>query len=122
VPENLPPIAADPEKMEMVLQNLMDNAVSYTLKGGTVRVEAAQEEKFLRVTVSDTGVGIPGAQQQLLFSKFFRGDNVIRMQTEGSGLGLYIAKNIVERHGGTLTLTSREGQGTMVSMTIPLAR
>ncbi|MDO8558495.1 MAG: HAMP domain-containing sensor histidine kinase [bacterium] len=122
VPEGLGPIAADPEKIELVFENLLDNAVSYTESGGEVRIEASPEGKFVRITISDNGVGIPQSQLQLLYSKFFRGDNVIRMQTDGSGLGLYIAKNIVERHGGTIALTSQEGAGTTVSFTVPFAQ
>ncbi|MDP3963010.1 MAG: ATP-binding protein [bacterium] len=122
VPDMLPPIAADAEKLELVVENFLDNAVSYSQPGGEVHIEAASEGAFLRCTIRDNGVGIPQAQQQLLFTKFFRGDNVVRMQTDGSGLGLYIAKNVVERHGGTINLTSQEGVGTTISFTVPFAK
>lgn len=121
VEEALAPMAADPEKIQLVLENLVDNAVSYTPVTGTVHIEAKSEGKFMRFSVKDTGVGIPQSQQQLLYTKFFRGDNVVRMQTDGSGLGLYIAKNIVERHGGSMNVSSRENEGTTVSFTIPFA-
>ena len=122
VPETLAPVSGDAEKLELVLENFFDNAISYTQPGGEVRIQASSEDAFLRITISDNGVGIPQMQQQLLFTKFFRGDNVVRMQTEGSGLGLYIAKNIVERHGGTINLTSQEGVGTTISFTVPFTR
>jgi PAS domain S-box-containing protein len=122
VPDMIAPIMADPEKLGLVLENVVDNAISYTASGGMIKIEAAPEEKFLRFTVTDNGVGIPASQQKLIFTKFFRGDNVIRMQTEGSGLGLYIAKSIIERHGGAMSLSSREGEGTTVSFTVPFAK
>ena len=121
LPDVLPAITADPEKIELTLENLADNAVSYTQSGGEVHIAATTEGKFLRITVQDNGVGIPKSQLPNIYSKFFRGDNVVRMQTDGSGLGLYIAKNIVEKHGGVMTLTSEEGAGTTVSFTVPLA-
>src|SRR3989338_8016133 len=121
LPDELPAVAADAEKIELALETLVDNAVSYPQSGGEVHITAAIEGKFLRITVQDNGVGIPKSQLPNIYSKFFRGDNVVRMQTDGSGLGLYIAKNIVEKHGGVMTLTSEEGAGTTVSFTVPLA-
>ena len=120
LPDALPAVAADAEKIELALENLVDNAVSYTQSGGEGHITAAIEGKFLRITVQDNGVGIPKSQLPNIYSKFFRGDNVVRMQTDGSGLGLYIAKNIVEKHGGVMALTSQEGVGTTASFTMPI--
>ncbi len=110
----------DVEKISLVIQNLLDNAIKYTNQGGKVVLEMGKEGDYLKVRVSDNGVGIPKAQMGRLFSKFFRADNVIHMQTDGSGLGLFIVKSIVERHGGNITMESEEGKGTTIIFTIPL--
>jgi signal transduction histidine kinase len=107
--------------MSLVLQNLLENAVKYTPEYGRIEVVLEPGEKFLRVRVKDNGVGIPAEDQAKLFSKFFRANNVIRMQTEGSGLGLFIVKNIIQKHGGDITFTSEEGKGTEFAFTIPLS-
>ena len=104
----------------MAIQNLIENAIRYTLKGGSVTVSLSTNATNEIIAVQDTGVGIPQEQINRLFTKFFRADNVIRMQTEGSGLGLYITRNIVRRHGGDITVTSREGQGSTFAIALPL--
>lgn len=114
-------VKVDKERILMVLQNLIENAIKYTPEYGKVDIGCNQEEKFLRVIVSDNGVGIPESDQEKLFSKFFRAANVLRMQTEGSGLGLFIVKNIIEKHGGQIMVESREGNGTKISFTLPLS-
>jgi two-component system phosphate regulon sensor histidine kinase PhoR len=85
-----------------------------------VTVSFAREVHVVRIKVSDTGVGIPARQKDQLFSRFFRGDNVVKMQVQGFGLGLYIVKNIIERHGGTITVESKENEGTAFTITLPL--
>jgi PAS domain S-box-containing protein len=119
-PKKLPPVVYDKEKMNLVLQNLLDNAIKYTPEYGTIEINIEVAGKFLRVAVKDNGVGIPEKDKQKLFSKFFRAANVVRLQTEGSGLGLFIVKNIIEKHGGTISVDSKEGEGTEVSFKIPL--
>ncbi len=116
----VPDIKIDPEKLAMAIQNLIENAIRYTLKGGSVTVSLSTNATNEIIAVQDTGVGIPQEQINRLFTKFFRADNVIRMQTEGSGLGLYITRNIVRRHGGDITVTSREGQGSTFAIALPL--
>jgi two-component system sensor histidine kinase VicK len=86
-----------------------------------VDVEIRYEDGIL-VTIQDTGIGISRNQIPRLFSKFFRADNAVRMQTSGSGLGLFIAKNIIEKHGGKIWIESEEGKGTTVSFTLPFSR
>jgi PAS domain S-box-containing protein len=119
-PAPVPDIKIDPEKLVMAIQNLIENAIRYTLKGGSVTVSLSTNATNEIIAVQDTGVGIPQEQINRLFTKFFRADNVIRMQTEGSGLGLYITRNIVRRHGGDITVTSREGQGSTFAIALPL--
>lgn len=116
-----PKIKIDSSKIKVALGNLLENAILYTLPGGLVEISIETFGKnYLKVVIKDTGVGIPKHQIPRLFSKFFRGGNVVLMQTEGSGLGLFIVKNIIQRHGGKIWLESEEGKGTTVHFTLPL--
>jgi len=119
-PEKLPKIYFDKSKMNLVLQNLLENAVKYTPEFGKIEVSLELGDEFLKVKIKDNGVGIPEKDQEKLFSKFFRADNVMRMQTEGSGLGLFIVKNVIRKHGGEITFDSKEGMGTEFVFTIPI--
>ncbi|MEK7538677.1 MAG: HAMP domain-containing sensor histidine kinase [Patescibacteria group bacterium] len=114
------PFVFDAEKLLIAFQNIVDNAIKYTLPGGSVIVTMEQQGDYLEVKVSDTGVGIPKDEIPKLFAKFFRAVNVIHLQTEGSGLGLFIAKSIILRHGGQISVSSVEGKGTTFTMTVPL--
>jgi len=116
----VPLLKFDSGKIFLVIQNLVENAIHYTREGGKVIIRYAQEGDFARVSVVDTGVGIPKHQMNRLFSKFFRAENVIRMETEGSGLGLFIVRNIVRRHGGDVDVVSEEGKGSTFSFTLPI--
>jgi signal transduction histidine kinase len=121
-PDNIPLVYMDKSKMTMVVQNLTENAVKYTPEFGTVQIGLEVSKKFFRVRVQDNGVGIPAEDKVKLFSKFFRASNVVRLQTEGSGLGLFIVKNIIEKHGGTIICNSEEGKGTEFIFTLPLEK
>lgn len=112
----------DEEKISIALDNLFDNAVKYTSPGGTITVTMKEEDHHVHVTVSDTGIGIPKNQINKLFGKFFRADNALRFQTSGSGLGLYVVKNVIEAHGGSIAVTSEENKGTTISFTIPIPK
>ena len=116
----IPEIAVDSEKLRLAFMNIIDNAIQYTHQDGSVNVEITYKDEVL-VVVRDTGVGIPKAQLARVFTKFFRADNAVRMQTAGSGLGLFIAKNIVEKHGGKIWIESEENKGTSVYFTIPVS-
>lgn len=109
----------DADRLDMVLSNLIDNAIRYTPTGGVVFVSLEDKGSFVRVSVKDTGVGIAKSQESRVFSKFFRGDNVIKMQTEGTGLGLYLCRNIVMKHKGNIGFESKEGKGTTFFFTLP---
>ena len=117
---NIPPFFFDFEKLLIAFQNLVDNAVKYTLPGGHVTIGVEYQGDYLQVKVSDTGVGVPKAELPKLFSKFFRASNVIHLQTDGSGLGLFIVKNIILRHGGQIWIDSVEGKGTSITVVIPI--
>ncbi len=121
-PKKLPVINADKEKIILAVQNLLDNAIKYTPERGEVYFGIKTGKKELEITVKDNGVGIPEKDQKKLFSKFFRGENVMRMQTEGTGLGLFIAKNIIENHNGRINIDSEEGKGTETKVFLPLKK
>ena len=106
----------------MAIQNVLDNAFKYTPAGGKVIIKASTDPNQIFLQISDTGVGIPDDQKDKIFSKFFRAANVVKLQTEGSGLGLFIVKSIIERHHGTVSYISEEGHGTTFTITIPLPK
>lgn len=110
----------DKEKLLTAFQNIVDNAMKYTMPGGKVTISVDKKGDYLEVKVADTGVGIPKDEIPKLFSKFFRAANVVHLQTEGSGLGLFIVKNIIIRHGGQIWVESEEGRGTTITIKIPV--
>ncbi len=120
--EKIPQVNVDEEKISLAIQNLAENAVHYTQKGGKVvfQIEYNKEKNELLFSVKDTGVGIPKEQKERIFTKFFRAENVMRVETEGSGLGLFITKNIVESHGGKIWFDSEENKGTNFYFTLPI--
>lgn len=119
--QKLPQVKVDVEKIRLVISNLIENAIKYTPVKGSIAVKVSVEEGRVQVAVKDTGVGILKDQQERIFTKFFRGTNVMRMETEGTGLGLFIAKNIVETHGGKIWFESEEGKGTTFLFNLPTA-
>ena len=115
----LPQIMLDERKIEIAIENILDNAIRYTLPGGEINIFIKASKKEIEIQIKDNGVGIPDDQQEKVFSKFFRGANAIKMETEGTGLGLFIAKNIIEAHGGDIWFNSKEGKGTTFYFTLP---
>lgn len=120
--EDLPKVEVDPEKVRLAAQNLVENAIKYTLEGGTVTVTIRRVKDEVEISIKDTGIGIPEEQQDRVFSKFFRGVNALKEETEGSGLGLFITKNIIEAHGGNVWFESQVGEGTTFYFTVPLPK
>lgn len=118
--EQLPKLMLDVEKMKIAIRNIFDNALRYTLPRGKVSISLRRDEKEIEVQIQDTGVGILQEQQEKVFTKFFRGVNIIKMETEGTGLGLFISKNIIEAHGGRIWFESEEGKGSTFYFTIPV--
>jgi signal transduction histidine kinase len=114
------PLEADAGRLRQVLDNLVSNALKYTPDGGSVTLSAHNGDGPLRVEVTDTGIGIPQDELGQLFSRFYRASTATRRAIPGTGLGLVIARAIVEGHGGTISLESREGEGTRVTVTLPL--
>ncbi len=119
--EQAPLVLADSDKMAQVFLNLLDNALRYTPKGGSITISAAPEGERLRVTVRDTGAGIAAEDAQRIFDRFYRADASRNTATGNSGLGLSIVKAIVEAHGGSVGVESAPGQGTAIWFTLAQA-
>lgn len=117
----LPTILIDQARLSVALNNILENSVRYNVENGEVmvKIEEMGSEPFVRVSIKDTGIGISKEEAQKLFSKFFRGEKALKTVTEGSGLGLYIAKNIIQAHGGRIWVESEEGRGTAIYFTLP---
>jgi signal transduction histidine kinase len=121
LPDNLPPVNIDWQRVNQVLHNLLENAVAHTHKGGTINVAAIAQGDWVEVSVSDTGEGIPAEDLPHIFERFYRVDKSRARATGGSGLGLTIAKRLVEAHGGKITVQSKLGKGSRFSFTLPIA-
>jgi len=120
--EELPMIYFDKQKMYMAISNLLDNATKYNVQNGkiVVSIQKSNDGKFIETSIEDTGVGIEPEALKNLFSKFFRTSAGEKFNTEGSGLGLYIAKNIIRSHGGKIWAESEVGRGTKITFTLPI--
>jgi signal transduction histidine kinase len=118
----VPQVLVDKGRMGLVIENLLSNAVKYTLAKGRVEIDLYQRKNQVLFSVKDNGVGIPENQQKYVFEKFFRSNNVLKYQTEGTGLGLYIVKNVIEQLGGEVGFESEEGKGSTFTFSLPIAR
>ena len=119
--DDFPPVRGDAGRLREVLQNLLDNAVQYTPAGGQIHVSLALRDHQAVFTVTDTGIGIPQAEQERVFERFYRVDAARSREAGGTGLGLSIAKHIVEAHGGRIWVESAVGQGSRFHFSVPLA-
>jgi CheY-like chemotaxis protein len=118
---DLPPILGDRDRLLQLLTNLVSNAYKYTLPGGDIGIEARQDDGWLDVSVSDTGVGISPEDQEKLFTRFFRVDSSLTSEIGGTGLGLTIVKSIAELHSGSVSLVSELGKGSTFTVRLPVA-
>jgi len=119
--KDLPIVILDPKLMRIVFQNLLSNSVKYTSQGGKVDLVITKQKIDVLIRVSDTGQGIPKAQQSKIFTKLFRADNARIIDPDGTGLGLYIVKSVIEQFGGKIWFESEKNKGTTFYTTIPLA-
>jgi signal transduction histidine kinase len=122
LPDGLPPVRIDWQRVNQVLHNLLENAVAHTFKGGSINVAATELDGWVEISVADTGEGIPAADLPNIFERFYRVDKSRARVTGGSGLGLTIAKRLIEAHGGRITVESKLGGGTCFSFTIPVEK
>lgn len=118
VPEDLPTVSGDRDRLEQVVVNLLDNAIKYTPEGGSVILRATSENGAIKVEVIDTGIGIPEADMPRIFERFYRVDKARSRDLGGTGLGLAIVKHIMQGHNGTLNVESSPGVGSTFSFTL----
>lgn len=118
----LPLVKMDVEKIKLVVENLISNAIQYTFPGGEIQISLGMPAKGTEVffAIKDNGIGIPEKEKHQVFTKFFRASNAMKMQPSGTGLGLYLCKNIIEAHGGRIWFESEEGKGTTFYFTLPI--
>lgn len=117
--ENLPPVVVDPQLLRQVILNLVSNAIKYTPAPGGIVIRMGETNGQVCWAIQDSGIGIPHAAQRWLFEKFYRAENVLTIETEGTGLGLYLVRLIMERFGGRVWCESEEGKGTTFLFTLP---
>lgn len=123
VKNNLSDVVLDSEKIKLSIGAIIDNALTYTPKHGNVEVSCAfSKDDTVVISIKDTGIGIPKDQHKKMFSKFFRADNALRVDTEGNGLDLFVAKNIIAKHQGKIWFESSEGVGTTFYIEIPVKK
>lgn len=120
LPEKPLTVRGDPNRLAQVVGNLLSNAIKYSPEGGIVKVVGERDERFVRVSVRDEGLGIPEELQKRVFGKFFRGE-ASASGIPGSGLGLTIARSVVEAHGGSMSFKSAAGKGSVFSLELPVA-
>jgi len=121
LPKKLPPVNIDSRRIGEVLRNLLENAAAHTSQGDTITVAAKQWDRLVEVSVTDTGEGIPAEELPNIFERFYRVDKSRTRATGGSGLGLTIAKRLVEAHGGRIEVQSEAGKGSRFAFTVPVA-
>ncbi|MDQ1284549.1 MAG: Histidine kinase protein [Patescibacteria group bacterium] len=118
--KNLPKVIGDREKIKMVIENLVGNSIKYTTNRGKIEIKVCKKDNYIFFSIKDNGVGIPEEQQNRVFDKFFRSDNCVKYQTDGTGLGLYIAKSIVDQSGGEMWFNSVENLGSIFNFKLPV--
>ncbi|MFN8376835.1 MAG: ATP-binding protein, partial [Anaerolineae bacterium] len=119
-PKNFPVTQGDELRLRQVFDNLLSNAIKYSPEGGTIEVGGRVDGDMLTVLVKDQGVGMTDSEQERIFERFYRVDGALSRKTQGTGLGLYLAKAIVEAHGGSIAVESTPGKGSTFYVSIPL--
>lgn len=120
-PAAIPRVLIDPDKTRAAIQNLLENSIKYTPAFGHVVISfKVVPNDFLEIAISDTGIGIPNDQKHNIFNRFFRGRNAVKIETDGSGLGLFIVKSIIEKHSGRVWFESEENKGTTFHFTLKI--
>jgi signal transduction histidine kinase len=118
-PSRFPTIHGDEMRLRQVLDNLLSNAIKYSPRGGNITVHGMYDDQTVSVSVSDEGVGLAPDEQDRIFERFYRVESTLSRSTQGTGLGLYLARAIVEAHGGTIRVQSEPGKGSTFTFTLP---
>lgn len=122
LPDQALVVNGDPIRLEQVLSNLLQNAVKYSMAGSSIRVTVAHRDEWACLAVSDQGIGIPPEALEQIFTRFYRGANINPQQISGMGMGLFLVREIVELHGGRISVESSEGEGSTFTVRLPLER
>jgi len=117
--DDFPAIQGDEERLRQVLSNLLSNAIKYSPKGGRILVSGRFDDRYVYVAVSDQGMGVPTVERDRIFDRFYRVENSLTRRTQGTGLGLYLARSVVEAHGGQIWVEGNQGQGSTFVFTLP---
>ncbi len=120
--KSIPLFLFDRERIKIVLQNILDNATTYTQSGGEIKIYLLQKKGNVIIKIEDNGMGISVEDLQKVFTKFFRSKKALHVETDRSGLGLFIAKEIVTAHEGTVSIESKEDKGSVVTITLPVKK
>jgi signal transduction histidine kinase len=121
IPTGLPQVKADCQRIRQVLRNLVSNAIDHTPEGGRIAIAARNDGSTISFIVSDTGEGIPAEDLPLIFERYYRVDKSRQRRTGGTGLGLTIARQLVELHQGTINVESAPGKGSTFTFTLPIS-
>jgi signal transduction histidine kinase len=121
LPPDLPLIEVDPERVAQILRNLFRNAITHTPDGGEISITSNRDQAWVHISVQDTGTGIAPEHLPYIFERFYRADPSRTRATGGTGLGLAVVKQMVQAHGGQITVASQQGQGTRFTLTLPVA-
>jgi signal transduction histidine kinase len=119
-PDNNTEAFLDKEKIKIAVQNILDNAIRYSRNNGEITISLNKSQNNLELKIQDSGIGIPENQKEKMFTKFFRASNASKLDRDGSGLGLFIAKNIIEAHRGKIWFESEEDQGSAFYISLPI--
>ena len=120
--EPFPFVRTELNKIKQAVANIINNAVLYSKEAGQVRIDLKKQDDMIIARISDDGIGIPKNQQKLIFTKFFRGENTSKIESQGTGLGLFISKAFIEASGGKIWFHSEENKGTVFYFTLPIAK
>lgn len=121
-PKKLPLLDLDKNKIQQVIMNFADNAIYYSKAGGSITVSLKSSKDWVEFTVKDTGIGVPSDQQDKLFNKFFRATNARKQRPDGTGVGLFLAKKVIDAHEGEIIFSSKENRGSTFGFRLPVAR
>ncbi|MFT4532385.1 MAG: signal transduction histidine kinase, partial [Candidatus Saccharimonadales bacterium] len=121
-PKGFPDAEVDEMKIRQVIMNFLDNAIYYTPQDGKITIDLEEKDNNVNLTVSDTGIGVPKEEQGKLFTKFYRAENAKKARPDGTGLGLFMAKKVIEAHKGSVIFESKVGTGSSFGFSIPLEK